>query len=147
MQQNDLRQLSAMQSVFFIAGGVFMVAGMGCYVFMFDRHPASLIASLVYLAGSVAFAVLQCMQTYHGDDFTVRRLKNIMNMADLLFVLAGILMTDTCTQFLRPMFHNMKIYYDYIYNKWLILLLIAVILELYSVNRMSRELKKRNGKK
>lgn len=131
-----------MQSAAFIIGGLLMVVGMGCYVFMFHRMEAA----FVYLVGSVVFAVLQCMQTYHGDSFTIKRLKNIMNMADLLFVLAGILMVDTCTQFLRPMFSNHIYYIQYVYNKWLILLLVAVILELYTTHRISHELgKQKNG--
>ncbi len=138
MEQNNIRQLTRAQSAAFVAGGVLMVAGMGCFVFMALR-PWSAAA---YLAGAALFAVLQCMQTYHGEDFTVKRLKNIMTMADLLFVLAGVLMIDTCTQFLRPLFSNVMNYYTYLYNKWLVALLVAVALELYSVNRISYKLRK-----
>lgn len=137
-QNNKIRPLTRTQSAVFVASGVLMVAGMGCFVFMVWR----LWAAVAYLVGAVLFAVLQCMQTYHGDDFTIRRLKNIMTMADLLFVLAGVLMIDTCTQFLRPLFSNPVNYFNYLFNKWLVVLLVAVVLELYSVNRISYKLRK-----
>ncbi len=140
-----MRQLSRVQSAFFVAGGVLMVAGMGCFVFIRQQEwapAARLWASVAYLAGAVVFAILQCMQSYHGDDFVLRRLKNIMTMADLLFVIAGVLMIDSCRMFLRPMFSNEIVYFKYLYNKWLVVLLVAVVLELYSVNRISYKLRK-----
>ena len=60
--KNDFRCLNNTQSALFLLGGILMVLGMGCYVFMFYR----MIAGAVYFAGSVLFAVMQCMQTYHG---------------------------------------------------------------------------------
>ncbi len=145
MEQNDIRPLTRMQSALFVAGGVLMVAGMGCFVLI--RTPqwaqtARLWAAVAYLAGAVLFAVLQIMQSYRGGDFIIRRLKNIMTMADLLFVLAGVLMIDTCTEFLRQLFSNPVNYFNYLYNKWLVMLLVAVVLELYSVNRISYKLRK-----
>ncbi len=138
MPQNEIRQLSSPQVVVFFVGSLLMVVGMGCYAFMVER----LIASIVYLVGAVIFATLQCMQTYQGDDFVVKRLKNIMNLADILFVLAGLLMIDTCQLFLRHVFSRPETYFQWLYNKWLVVLLVAVILELYSLNRISHRLKK-----
>ena len=137
--KNDFRCLNTTQSALFLLGGILMVAGMGCYVFMFCR----MAAGAAYLAGAVIFAVMQCMQTYHGTSLTLRRLKGIMTMADLFFVLAGVLMIDTECHFLRPMFSNQEHYIEYVYNKWLVLLLVAVVLELYSTHRISREIEKK----
>ncbi len=141
MQQNEMRQLNRTQNSVFLFGSLLMVVGMGFYAFQVQR----LYAAVVYLAGAIIFAILQCMQTYQGTDFVIRRLKNMMNLADILFVLAGILMIDTATMFLRPMFSNIETYFQWLYNKWLVVLLVAVILELYSVNRISYKLK--NGTK
>lgn len=77
---------------------------------------------------------------------TIRRLKRIQGLADLLFVIAGILMCDNVHGFLRPMFSNMTDYINYVFNKWVILLLIAAILEVYTVHRLDRELSKKNIK-
>ncbi len=137
-RHNDIRKLSKLQSALFMAGGILMVIGIGCYVFMFQQ----LLAGLVFLTGAVLFSVMQAMQTYHGNNLAIKRLKNIMNIADLLFVLSGVLMIDTVNNFMRPMFSNQETYIQYVYNKWIVLLLIAVILEVYTVHRISNELAK-----
>ncbi len=134
-----MRQLTTSQTVVYAAGGLLMVAGMGCYVFLFRP----LWTAALYLVGAVLFAIMQCLQTYHGDNFTVKRLKSIMTMADLLFVVVGILMVDSATRFLRPIFHSAATYYQWVYNKWLVVLLVAVVLELYSINRISYILRKK----
>ena len=73
---------------------------------------------------------------------TIRRLKSIQNIANLLFVLTGVLMIDNTTHFLRSVFSNQESYVDIIYNKWIVTMMIAVILELYTTYRLSRELNK-----
>ena len=140
--QNDFRQLNKTQSTLFLVGGLLMVVSMGFYVFMIQRQ----IAGIVFLIGAVLFAVMQCMQTYHGNDVTLRRLKSIMTMADLFFVLAGVLMIDSANQFLSSVFSNHLYYVMYVYNKWIVLLLIAVVLEVYTTHRISHEINKRNKK-
>lgn len=140
--QNDFRQLNKTQSTLFLVGGLLMVVSMGFYVFMIQRQ----IAGIVFLIGAVLFAVMQCMQTYHGNDVTLRRLKSIMTMADLFFVLAGVLMIDSANQFLSSVFSNHIYYVMYVYNKWIVLLLIAVVLEVYTTHRISHEINKRNKK-
>jgi drug/metabolite transporter (DMT)-like permease len=137
--KDDFRCLNNTQSALLLLGGILMVAGMGCYVFMFHRMEAG----VTYLVGAVLFAVMQCLQTYHGTSLTLRRLKGIMTMADLFFVLAGVLMIDTECHFMRPMFSNQEHYITYVYNKWLVLLLVAVVLELYSTHRISAEINKK----
>ncbi len=144
--RNDMRPLTKTESAVFAAGSLLMVAGMGCFVFI--RRPewlpaARLWSAAAYLAGAVLFAVMQCMQTYLGDDFVLRRLKRIMTVADLLFVITGVLMIDAATMFLRPVFSNEITYFRYFYDKWLVVLLVAVVLELYSVNRISWKLRKK----
>ena len=86
------------------------------------------------------------MQVYEGNNTVVRRLKRIMNIADLLFILSGILMVDTAYNFLLPLFRSAGSagyynYIEYVYNKWVILLLIAGVLEVYSTHRMSSEMR------
>ena len=115
-----------------MAGGLLMVVGVGCYVFMF----ATQIVCWIALAGSILFATMQMMQTYEGKNPTIKRLKNILNLADLLFVFAG----------LRSLFDNQIDYLTYLYNKWVILLLIAAIVEVYAMHRIDHELKKEQEK-
>ena len=119
-----------------------MVVGVGCYVFMF----ATQIVCWIALVGSILFATMQMMQTYEGKNPTIKRLKNILNLADLLFVFAGLLMVDNAYGFFRSLFDNQIDYLTYLYNKWVILLLIAAIVEVYAMHRIDHELKKEQEK-
>lgn len=138
-----MKQLTRLQSILFALGGLLMVIGIGCFVFLWQQK----IVCWVFLLGATLFAVMQMMQTYDGPNYVVRRLKRIQNFADFLFILAGILMCDTAYHFLLPLFKygNEAGYYhyiNYIYNKWVVVLLIAAVLEVYSTHRIAYELKK-----
>ena len=87
---------------------------------------------------------MQLMQVYEGRSLVVRRLKRIQGAADLFFVVSGISMVDTAYGFLMRMFTNYEIYLTYFYNKWVVFLLIAAVLEVYTTHRISYELKKEN---
>ena len=139
-KRKAMKQLNKIQSAVFLAGGVLMVAGAGCYAFMFMQS----VACWVYLVGAVMFAVMQVSQAYEGDNFAVKRLKKIMTMADIFFVLSGVLMVDSAHLFLKDAFSDYTTYINYIYNKWVVLLLVAAILEMYSMHRISSELRKDN---
>jgi len=154
VQNKDFRKLSKWESAILILGSILMVVGIGFFVTMYNYRP---ISGLVFFLGSLCFAV-QCMQAYRGNDLTIRRLKNIMNLANLMFILAGVFMLDTGItyqavvvdplgnhhRFLSAMFSNWETYQTYIYNKWLPLLLIGVVLELYTTHRISSELAKKS---
>ncbi|BCS84635.1 MULTISPECIES: hypothetical protein [Prevotella] len=133
-----MKQQSKLQSILFLLGGILMVIGIGCFVFMFEQQ----IASWLFLVGTVLFATMQMMQEYQGNNITIRRLKNIMNLADMVFIFSGILMVDNVYGFIRPAFSNSLDYFSYIYNKWVVLLLIAAILEIYTTHRIEWEIKK-----
>ena len=133
-----MKQLNSLQSILFMTGGALMVVGVGCYVFMF----ATQIVCWIALVGCILFALMQMMQTYEGRSLTIKRLKNILNLADFLFVFAGLLMVDNTYGFLRPIFGNQIDYITYVYNKWVVLLLIAAIIEVYAMHRIDHELKK-----
>ena len=125
-----------------------MVVGATAFVLMWHRE----VACWVFLVGAVVFAVIQSMQLYEGRNTVVRRLKNILNVADLFFVLAAILMVDTCHHFLLPLFRNggsdgYYTYIEYVYNKWVVLLLVAAILEVYATFRISNEMGREDGEK
>ena len=90
---------------------------------------------------------MQLMQTYEGEDLVVKRLKRIQVIADILFLLSGFLMVDAAYQYLLPLFNTPDgsgyyTYLSYVYNKWVILLLIAALLELYTTHRINYELNK-----
>lgn len=133
-----MKKLNKIESILFMLGGMLMVTGIGCYVFML----APSITCWLALTGSILFSTLHMMQTYEGSLLAIKRLKRILNIADLLFVIAGILIVDSTYNFLRPAFENQESYITYVYNKWVLLLLIAAILEVYATHRIDYLLKK-----
>ena len=137
-----MKQLSKIQSAIFLLGGVLMVVGAGRYAFGFIYHKVLLYTCWVFLVGTVLFSVIQAMQLYEGKSFVIHRLKRIQAMADICFILSGISMVDTVYAFARNWFSNYETYITYFYNKWVLLLLIAALLELYTTHRISRELEK-----
>lgn len=142
-----MRQLSKLQNILFLIGGAMMVIGAGLYVFGFMKP-----ASWIFLVGALLFAALQIKQVYEGDNFVIRRLRRIMVFADILFVLAGFLMVENAYNYLLPFFQNhvhngLNAYIIYIMGKWVVLLLIAAILEVYTTHRISHELEKEAKKR
>ena len=133
-----MKKLNKIESILFMLGGMLMVTGIGCYVFML----APSVTCWIALTGSILFSTLHMMQTYEGNQLAIKRLKHILNIADLLFVIAGILIVDSTYNFLRPAFENQESYITYVYNKWVLLLLIAAILEVYATHRIDYLLKK-----
>lgn len=133
-----MKKLNKIESILFMVGGMLMVTGIGCYVFML----APSITCWLALTGSILFSTLHMMQAYEGSQLAIKRLKRILNIADLLFVIAGILIVDSTYNFLRPAFENQESYITYVYNKWVLLLLIAAILEVYATHRIDYLLKK-----
>lgn len=133
-----MKQLSKFQSTLFLIGGVLMVIGAGCYAFIYAQQ----VVCWVYLAGALLFASMQVSETYEGNNQAVKRLKRIMTFADIFFVLSGLLMVDSAYMFMRDSFTDIVSYYNLVYNKWVLLLLVAAILEMYTMHRISAELKK-----
>lgn len=96
-------------------------------------------APFVYAPGALLFAVIQIMNQYDGDNHTIRRLSGIMMLSDVLFILTAVVMiADIDNLFGLPY----AVYIKYVHNNWVIVLLIAAILQLYASQRISHELRK-----
>lgn len=134
-----MKQLNKIQSIIFLVGGMLMVVGAGCFALMWKQR----VVCWIYLAGALMFVTMQILQSYEGRDITIRRLKRIQNMANILFLLAGILMADNVFGLFRPLFSNVVDYINYLFNKWVVVLLVAAILEVYTVHRIDHELSKK----
>ena len=137
-QRQMMKQLSKMQSALFLLGGVLMVAGAGCYAFMWQRA----VACWLFLAGALLFASMQMAQSYEGRNVGIRRLKRIMSVADVCFVLSGLCMVENVYMLLQPLFSSYAQYLELLYNKWVLLLLVAAVLEMYTMHRLQAELGK-----
>ena len=142
-----MKQLNKIQTSIFILGGVLMVIGAACFAFGFMIYPKMVLyTSWLFLLGTVSFSVMQAMQLYEGPSQIIHRLKRIQTVADIFFVLSGISMVDTVYAFARNWFSNYETYITYFYNKWVVFLLVAALIELYTTHRISHELKKEECK-
>ena len=128
-----MRQLNKIQTFIFLAGAVLMVIGAGSSILMWKGAP------YVFAVGALAFASMQMLQRYDGPSVVIRRLRRIMLLSDFLFLLSALLMFASQGNFLGISY---IIYIEYVYNKWVITLLIAAVLQLYSTHRIANELAK-----
>ena len=128
-----MKQLSKIQQIIYLIGATLMAAGAGMSVLGWA------VAPYLYCVGALCFASMQMLQRYEGTTFTIKRLRRIMLTSDVLFMLAGVLML-TNGQNVLGLDHIT--YIEYVYNKWIIVLLIAAILQLYSLHRLEKELAK-----
>ena len=104
-----------------------------------DANPSATSGSRKSVASSVS--VIQSMQTYEGKSPVIHRLKRIQNVANILFIFAGISMVDTVYTFTEKWLGNPQLFYSIFYGKWIVVMLVASILELYTTFRISHEMK------
>jgi hypothetical protein len=134
----EMKQLSKTQNIILLIGALLMAVGACSFAVMFQQK----IMCWVYLFGALLFVAMQVQQKYEGTNFAIKRLRRIVFFSHLLFILAGLLMADTVYFFLKPLFSSQYEYITFVYNKWVVLLMIAAIVQLYTTHRISSELKK-----
>ena len=128
-----MKQLNNWQTLLFLAGAVLMVAGAGASLLGWIGAP------YVFAVGALGYASMQMLQRYEGPSFTIRRLRRIMLLSDVLFLVSAVLMFASQGN----VFHLDHItYLQYVYNKWVVTLLIAAVLQLYTTHRIANELEK-----
>ena len=132
-----MKQLNKTQTIIYLLGATLMTIGAGISLLAWSWAP------YIYSVGALGFASMQMLQRYEGSNFTIRRLRRIMLLSDVLFLVAGVLMFANMGNFLGLDHH---IYIEYVYNKWVIVLLVAAILQLYSMHRIGHELEKKKKK-
>lgn len=131
--QFRMRQMSKTETFLLLLGGMLMVIGSGASLFMQAWAP------YIFAPGALLFAAIQMRQTYEGKNITIRRLRRIMLMSDVLFLIAALLMFASQANFLGLDF---LIYLKYVHNNWIVVLLVAAILQLYTSHRIANELEK-----
>ena len=128
-----MRQLSRVESMIFLLGGLLMVIGAGTSLLAWGAAPS------MFALGALCFAAMQMKQSYDGKNVTIRRLRRMMLISDVLFLVSALLMFASQ----RNIFGLDHItYLQYVYQKWVVTLLIAAILQLYSYHRIGQELAK-----
>ena len=140
-----MKQLTKVESIVYLLGGITMAAGAGLYAFLLIQP----IACWLMLVGAILFALMQSRQRYLGTVLAIRRLRKIMSLAGWGFILAGIFMVEDAYHFLRPIFtgslDGYSSYVSIFHHNWVILLLISAVIEMYTTHRISYELKRENN--
>jgi hypothetical protein len=128
-----MRKLNSFQVAIYLIGALLMVIGAGTSILAWKAAP------YVFAVGAIAFVSMQFLQRYEGANMVIRRLRRIQLFSDVFFLLSAALMIANTSNFLGLDYFT---YIEYVYNKWVITLLIAAILQLYSTHRISHELEK-----
>ena len=128
-----MRQLNKVESLLLLLGGLLMVIGSGASIFLQSWAP------YVFAPGALLFAAMQMRQRYDGRNITIRRLRRIMLISDVLFLLAALMMFANQANFFGMDF---LLYIKYVHNNWIVILLVAAILQLYTSHRIANELEK-----
>ena len=116
----------------FIAGAVLLVVGAAASLLRWDAAP------WLFAVGALAYTSMQMQQSYEGRSFTVRRLRRIMLFSDFLLLLTAVLMFISRWPQLGGL--DWLTYVNYVHNNWVVTLLIAALLQLYTTYRIDREL-------
>ena len=128
-----MKELNKLQTAIFLFGGILMAVGAGTTLLGWGSAP------YIFAIGALGFSSMQMQQRYEGQNFTIRRLRRMMLLSDVLFLVAALLMFASKGNFLGLSYIT---YIEYVYNKSVIVLLIAALLQLYSMHRIGSELEK-----
>ena len=133
-----MKQLSSLQNLIFTLGALLMLVGAAMGMFLRG------VAPYVFAVGALAYVAIQVQQRYEGDNFTIHRLRRIMLMSDVLLVgVAALMFAD----YGNPFGLDHLTWLNYVHNNWLVALLIAALIQLYTVFRIDSELKKEAKKR
>ena len=128
-----MKELNKIQTAIFLLGGFLMAIGAGTTLLGWGS------AAYIYAIGAVGFASMQLLQRYEGSNFTIRRLRRMQILSDVLFLVAAVLMFANMGNIFGLSYIT---YIEYVFNKWVVVLLIAALLQLYSIHRLGSELEK-----
>ena len=128
-----MRQLNKLQSAVYVVGAILMVLGAALSITQWAWFP------YIYFIGAVCYTSMQLLQRYDGPNVTLRRLRRLMIFSDILLLLSGVMMLAGLGNTLGL---SQITYLQYIYNKWVITLLIAAMMQMYVVHRIDHELEK-----
>ena len=128
-----MKELNKIQTAIFLFGGILMAIGAGTTLLGWGSAP------YIYALGALGFASMQMLQRYEGSNFTIRRLRRMQVLSDVLFLAAAVLMFANMGNVFGLSYIT---YIEYVFNKWVIVHLIAALLQLYSMHRIGNELDK-----
>lgn len=147
-----MKQLSKIQSIIMLVGGMTMVLCSGTIMMVTLMTDAEwgrmvmLIVPWLFLAGALAFVVMQRMQRYTGTNLTIQRLRSIQLLSGICFIIAGLLLIENYYHFVEKfVVSDINSYFTYlqvVHNNWVVLLLVGAVLQMYTAHRIGSELQK-----
>ena len=128
-----MRELNKTDSAILVIGAVMMVIGSGANLFAQSWAP------YVFAMGTIGFVLMQLKQKYDGDNVAIKRLRRMVIISDVCLLLAAVMMFANMDNLFRL---DAITYIKYVHNNWVVVLMVAAMLQLYTSHRISKELLK-----
>ena len=128
-----MRQLNKIENTILLFGAVMMVIGSGANIF---AQPWAL---YVFGMGTVGYVLMQLKQKYEGSNVAIKRLRRMVIISDVCLLLAAVMMFANMDNLFRL---DAVTYIKYVHNNWVVVLLVAAMLQLYTSHRISKEILK-----
>ncbi len=132
-----MKQLNRVENIIFLLGAIMIVVGSAANLFFQYWAP------YVFAMGVVAYVLMQLRQSYEGTNVTIRRLRRIVIVSDVFFIVSAVLMFASIDNIFGL---DHITYIQYVHNKWVATVLIAAVLQLYSSHRLGKELSEETKK-
>lgn len=129
-----MKQLNKWQNAIFVVGALLTV--FGAALGLFNRQ----LAPWFYAPGVLCYVAMQMMQRYEGRNFTIRRLRRIKIVSDILLVVSAFIMV--AGHHSNPFSLDRLSVWPLMVNNWVVVLLIAAVLQLYTTFRIDAELRR-----
>ena len=128
-----MRQLNKIENTILLLGAVMMVIGSGANIFAQSWAP------YVFGMGTVGYVLMQLKQKYEGSNVALKRLRRMVIISDVCLLLAAVMMFANMDNLFRL---DAVTYIKYVHNNWVVVLLVAAMLQLYTSLRISKEILK-----
>lgn len=128
-----MRELNKTENAILLVGAVMMVIGSGANIF------AQTWAPYVFGMGTVGFVLMQLKQKYEGTNVALKRLRRMVIISDVCLLLAAVMMFANMDNLFGL---DAITYIKYVHNNWVVVLLVAAMLQLYTSHRISKEILK-----
>ena len=128
-----MRQLNKIENTILLFGAVMMVIGSGANIFAQPWAP------YVFGMGTVGYVLMQLKQKYKGSNVAIKRLRRMVIISDVCLLLAAVMMFANMDNLFRL---DAVTYIKYVHNNWVVVLLVAAMLQLYTSHRISKEILK-----
>ena len=128
-----MRQLNKIENTILLLGAVMMVIGSGANIFAQSWAP------YVFGMGTVGYVLMQLKQKYEGTNVALKRLRRMVIISDVCLLLAAVMMFANMDNLFGL---DAITYIKYVHNNWVVVLLVAAMLQLYTSHRISKEILK-----